>query len=159
MDSTLRSWLEYHNQKLVALCDSSDLVDVEFLDPQHHLLTLRCNGLVRDDGEIRSHDLFRVGVFIDDGHLRAVDPGRLLTWFEPLNVVHPNVRPPFACIGPVARGTTPVEVCHRLVELVTYQSVTVDERDALDFAACAWARQNMHLFPTDERPTSWRSSV
>jgi hypothetical protein len=27
-----------------------------------------------------------------------------------------------------------------------------DEKDALNFVACQWARNNQHLFPVDDRP-------
>ena len=37
-------------------------------------------------------------------------------------------------------------------EIVTWQKVTMREDDALNHAACQWARANRARFPVDSRP-------
>ena len=65
---------------------------------------------------------------------------------------HPNVRHPLICIGRVIPGTPLVDLVHRVFEIVTWQHHTSVEIDALNAAACQWARTNADRLPVDRRP-------
>ena len=110
-------------------------------------------GLVRHGAsEPQEATSFTVGLYFHDGYLRRTNPGRVLTWLSPVEVFHPNIAAPFICIGPVAPGTGLVDLLYRVYEVITFGSVSPRENDALNPAACAWARRNRRLFPLDPRP-------
>jgi hypothetical protein len=135
------------------LAAESDLLEVTALDLQHYVATFRCRGLVRDArGEVREHDRFSVGIFLSENYLRMANPAEILTWLEPSEIWHPNVRPPFVCLGKTTPGTPLVELLHRCFELITFENVGMREDDALNQPACAWARRNRERFPVDRRP-------
>jgi hypothetical protein len=153
MDKILVSWLEADWEKAQALSDASNLLDLERRDPQHFVAHFHCRGMVRGrDGAVREADRFVVGYWFSENHLREVDPARVVTWLHPAEIFHPNVRPPFCCLGPIEPGTSLVDLLYRTYEVVSYQNVMPDEKDALNFVACQWARNNQHLFPVDDRP-------
>jgi hypothetical protein len=49
-----------------------------------------------------------------------------------------------------------VDLLFQCFEVITYQKVTMREDDALNHAACAWAREHQQRFPIDRRPLKWR---
>ncbi len=122
-----------------------------------------CTGLIRRaDGSITKAARFDVGFWMPPDYLRRVNPLQSLTWLGPDNVWHPNVGRVdpadrvFLCIGPITPGTPLVDLLYRTFETITYNKVTMREDDALNKAACVWARQNQHLFPLDKRPLKRR---
>jgi hypothetical protein len=146
------SWLRVQHEEARALASASDALAVHAVDAQRFVLEFSCCGLVQEDGEVRESDHCVVGVRFPDDYQRVVNPAEVLTWIAPRSFFHPNVRPPFLCIGDVAPSTSLVELIHRVYELVTWDNVTMDERNALNAAACAWARRNRARFPLDVRP-------
>lgn len=153
MDTILQLFLETQRHEAMALAAESDLLDVLPLDLQHYVATFRCRGLVREPrGEVREHDRFRVGIWFPSTYLREVRPAHVLTWLEPDYVWHPNIRPPYVCVGKIAPGTPLIDLLHRCFELICFENVTMREDDALNAAACVWARRNRERFPTDRRP-------
>ena len=56
---------------------------------------------------------------------------RVLSWFEPFDMWHPNRMAGTCCIGKIHPGTLLVDIVHRTYMLVTYQEVMPDEKDAL----------------------------
>jgi hypothetical protein len=155
-DHVLAGFLERQREDGLALAAQSDLVTLVPLPgtpTQRYLLQLRCKGLVRTStGEIAEADRFLLGIWFPDDYLRRADPFRVLTWLGPSNAFHPNVRPPFACIGRLVARTPLVDIIYRAFEVVTYRRVTMQEDDALNHDACVWARRNQHHFPVDARP-------
>jgi hypothetical protein len=128
--------------------------------PQRYFARYRCRGLVKlDDGTIREADAFAVGIYFPPDYLRAAHPLRVLTFLSPRNIFHPNIsdRAPVICIGRLTPGTGLVDLCYQIYEIVTYQKFTLRENDALNHAACAWARHNQHRFPIDARPLKRRA--
>jgi len=162
-DHVLTAFLERQRADGLALAAQSDLVTLVPLPgtpPQRYLLQLRCKGLVRAaTGEIAEADRFLLGIWLPDDYLRHADPFRVLTWLEPANVFHPNVRPPFVCIGRLTPRTPLVDIVYRAFELVAYRRVTMREDDALDRDACVWARRNRQHFPIDARPLKRRTTA
>jgi len=89
--------------------------------------------------------------FPNDYLRRKPDPGEIVCWLGPENIVHPNVRAPTGiCIGRMAAGTELVDLLYQVYEIVTYMKWV--PQDPLDEDAARWARHHQHLFPVDRRP-------
>jgi hypothetical protein len=156
-DKVLDAFLTRQREEGMALAASSDLLELKCLDPQHYVARFLCEGLVRrGTGDVEEASGFEVGIFFSADHLRRVEPAQLVTWFTPWEIYHPNIRPPFCCLGRSAPGISLVEVLYQIYEIVTYQKVTMREDDALNHAACSWARENTARFPVDRRPLKRR---
>ena len=154
MDKVLARFLERQCEAAMRFAAESDLLDVEALDTpaQHYLARFHCRGLVRAaDGSIIEAEGFDVGIWLSDDYLMEIEPLRIATWLGPPNVFHPQIRPPFMCLGHLMLGTPLVEILTQIWSVITYRKVTVREDDALNPAACAWARHNLHRFPIDKR--------
>ena len=161
-DLVFNGFLERQHEEGLALSAASDLLDLE-VDaadpPARYLARLHCTGLVRSvTGEIETASHFMVGITLPSDYLRRGHSGEVLTWLGPRNVFHPNIigMPPVICAGPIAPGTPLVDLLHRVFEIVTYQRLTMREDDALNHAACVWARQHQDRFPVDARPLKRR---
>jgi hypothetical protein len=154
-DPILRSFLDRQLEAGLALAASSDLLELRPLGPtpvQRYLVRLRCKGLVRlGSGAVVEADRFEVGVRLPMDYLRRAHPAEVLTWLHPFNVFHPNILAPLICVGPLAPGTSLVDLIFQVYEVVTYTKVTMREDDALNKDACAWARNHLDRFPTDRR--------
>ena len=127
--------------------------------PNCYLATFRCRGMVRQpDGEIaETDDEFRVGIAFPPDYLRTVRPEEITIWLGPAHVWHPNIAPPFICLGRVHPATHLVDLLYQSYEVITYQKVTMREDDALNVRACPWVRGHQHLFPLDRRALKRRS--
>jgi len=153
VDNILKLFLETQQREAMQLAAESDLLGLVVVDSQHYVATFRCRGLVRDArGQVREHDGFTLGIWLPESYLRVVNPAEILTWLEPSEVWHPNIRPPFVCLGKIAPGTPLVDLLHRCFELIGFENVGMREDDALNQPACAWARRNRERFPVDRRP-------
>lgn len=153
-DPVYTAFLACQQKEAMALAAASDLVDVfpVGLPPfQRYILRFKCRGLVRTENGVEEADRFDLGIYFPPDYIRHAVPGEVITWFFPLNVFHPNIRPPFLCPGKLKSGTTLVEIIYQCFEIITYQKVTMNEKDALNKNACAWARKNTARFPIDKR--------
>jgi hypothetical protein len=160
MDKILAAFLERQREEAQALADASDLLDIDWLDPQHCVARLDSKTLVRGpDGEIREVTGYEIGYWFREDYLRHVDPLAVLTWLGPPGAYHPNAKPPLVCIGPITPGTPLVDLIYRSFEVISCQNVMPDESDALNRAACQWARHSQHRFPLDDRPLSQSRKV
>ena len=158
MDKILGFRLEAEHEQARGLAEASDLLDVERLDPQRFVARFHSKALVRgSDGQVREANRFDVGYWFSESYLREVNPAQVVTWLGPAEIFHPNVKPPFCCVGSIEPGTSLVDLLYRTYELISYQNVMPDERDALNPTACQWARNNQHRFPLDDRPLKRRS--
>ena len=158
MDKILSLWLTEEKQRAFGLAEESAVLDVRCVDLQHFVASFYTKGLVRgDDGVIREADHFDVGYWFSDSYLRHVTDRDVATWLAPAEIYHPNVNPPYCCLGPIAPGTSLVDLIYRTYEVISYQNVMPAENDALNLAACQWARHNQHRFPLDDRPLKRRS--
>ncbi len=125
-----------------------------------YLAHFSCTGLVRTDrGEIVEANDFAVGIWFPSDYARRANPFQVLTWLGPQQIFHPNIAAdaPFICIGRLTPGTPLVDIIYQCFEIITYQKVTMREDDALNKAACAWARRNQSRFPVDRRPLKRRT--
>jgi len=155
-DHILEGFLLRQREEGLALSQASDLLDLVPVagSLQHYVARFGCRGLVQDAaGDIVEASSFALGIFFPETYLRAADPFTVLTMLEPLRAWHPNISPraPFICVGDIAAATPIVELLYRCFEVITYQRVTMLEKNALNRPACAWARRNLHRFPVDRR--------
>ena len=153
-------FLERQLEEGMALAQASDILHLQVppFAPPHFFAEYRCKGLARDAaGEIKEADVFHVGIYFPPDYLRQVNPFDVVRLFTP-GVWHPNVSQdrPFICIGRLTPGTSLVDILYQIFDILTYQKYNPREDDSLNKAACAWARQNQHLFPIDRRPLKRR---
>ena len=80
------------------------------------------------------------------------NPASIVSLLSPGNLYHPNVAPPFICIGRIVPCTSLCELIYQVYEVLTFAKVTPLENDALNRDACQWARRSMQRFPLDARP-------
>ena len=159
-DKVLEARLWSEHESLRSLASESDILDLREMDPQHVILQYRCKTLVIDQtGRVGEADRFDVGIWIAPDYLRVVNPAEVITWLGPMNVFHPNIRPPHCCIGHIDPGTPLLELAYRIYEVGTFQNVMPDERDSLNPEACAWARGRLDRFPLETRPLKRRSAM
>jgi hypothetical protein len=156
MDRIFEFFLRRQYEDGMALADQSDLLELLPVGPepvQRYVARFRCNTLVRGRrGEITEAAEFAVAFFFAADFLRCVRPLEAVTWLGPDSAFHPNVRPPLICVGRIPPGTSLVELLYQAHAVGTGAKVTVQETDALNWDACAWARRNQHRYPADRRP-------
>lgn len=115
--------------------------------PEKYMIKFNCTGLWRrEDGVITDAPYHMMQVVF------GVDyPSRPPTfvWLTP--IWHPNLKRPYICLEgrPFAVGWTLDLIVQEIGRLVTYQSYNVN--DPLNSEAAAWARENAHRFPVDDR--------
>lgn len=154
-DSILTGFLDQQHTEGLALAAASDLLELVPLGPkptQKYFAHFRCRGFVRTGNQVVQHDNFLVGIRFPDSYLRGFDTSQVLTWCEPFAVWHPNIRPPFVCVGRMEPGTRLVDLLYQLYEIISYHNLEMREPMALNHEACVWARHNVHRFPVDDRP-------
>jgi hypothetical protein len=160
-DKILNGFLARQREQGLALAAGSDLLDLAPIGAtaNRYVATFRCRGLLeKRPGEIVEADCFQVGIRFGANYLRSADTFETLTWFGPHNVWHPNIsnEAPFICIGRLAPGTDLVDILYQVFEVITWNKVTMLESDALNRAACQWARAHRDRFPVDRRPLKRR---
>jgi len=156
MEDTIRqSWLQEQYNEAMAFSRRSDvlsLAPVAGTPPYKYVARFECKGLIKTGKGIGIGDEHVVGIFFPQEYLRAsCNPGQVLTWLGPQEEFHPNIRPPFCCVGHILPGMSLLSLLFQLYQMITWQRYTVDERDALNPEACRWARQNMQRLPIDTR--------
>jgi len=155
-NSILDSWHERELAVAMSIADQSDLLDLAILpDRSQRALVARytCKGLVRDgDGQISPAEEFVVGIRIPSDYLQRANTFEILAWLAPLEIWHPNIRPPYLCIGFLSPGMSLVDILYQIFEIITYHKVSPG--DYLNEDAAAWARTTdaQRLFPIDTRP-------
>jgi hypothetical protein len=159
MDRILETFLARQAEQGAALAAQSDLLEVVALGapPQRFIARFRCKGLVREaGGAIVEAERFDLGIWMPDDYLRSIAPLRVVTWLGPANAFHPQIQPPFVCLGRLVVGTPLIDILYQAWEVITYRKLTMREDDALNPEACTWSRHNTHRFPVDPRPLKRR---
>ena len=121
--------------------------------PWLYRLTFQTHGLARNaDGDVMSIDRHVVALCFLPDYLRTVDRYAMLCLVEPVQgIFHPNVSAQGRICVEIYPGEPLVAICQSLHDLFRWQLRQLDERDALNPAACAWGRQNV-VKPIDDRP-------
>jgi hypothetical protein len=147
-------------------CDLLQLIPWPGSPPDRYTAYFFCQGLIRKmDGDVVEHNQFEVDIWFPPDYLQSVRDYphdltfEILSWIGPRNVFHPNISDvaPFICVGHIDPGTSLVQLLEQCYAIITYNKVTMLETDALNHAACVWARNNQNRFPIDHRPITGRS--
>ena len=152
----LESWWTTNIAAAYELASASDRLELQPMHdtmPRHLVAHYRCKGLVRSgSGRIEIADYFVVGMRFPEDYLHRAETFEVLTWLHPLNVWHPNIRPPGICAGHLSPGMAITDLLYQVFEIITYRNFA--SGDGLNGDACVWARQpeNQRRFPIDRRP-------
>jgi hypothetical protein len=155
MDPLLGGFLEVQLEKGTALAARSDVLEIQPIGPppvQAYVAVFEARGLVRQGDEVAEARRLEVGVRFPRNYLREANAAEVLTVLFPREAFHPNILSPLLCPGFLRPGTSLPDLLHQVHEIWTWQNVNMNERDALNRMACAWARANRDRFPIDRRP-------
>ena len=154
-DAIRASWLKTQYEESMAFAQRSSvlsLAPVAGTPPFKYIAKFDCDGLTKTTEGIAVSDRHLVGIFFPERYQRtSCDPGEVLTWLEPLTEFHPNISPPFCCVGDIAPGMSLLSLLYQLYQMITWQRFTPREDRALNRVACSWARENLNRFPIDPR--------
>ncbi len=154
-DAIRASWLQSQYVEAMTFARHSDvlsLAPVAGAPPYKYIAEFRCKGLCATSEGVSVIDQHLVGILFPDQYLRRnCSPGQILTWLEPDTEFHPNISPPFCCVGHIAPGMSLLSLLHQLYQMITWQRFTAREDDALNRHACSWARRHLDRFPIDPR--------
>ena len=119
--------------------------------PTSYIFRLTCRSPVKVDGVIQIAEREHlICVAMPDDYLQiAHDPGHILCLLEPRTLFHPNIIGPMICIGDIAPATPVVDILVRTYEVLTCQRINMREKEALNHAACEWARHAKLPLQTD----------
>jgi hypothetical protein len=162
MDKVFESWLQRQYADGLALAAASDILTLVPepgpCPPRRFVAQFKSPTMVREGSAVNRAEGFAVLVQFPPDYLRlAADAAQIVNLLAPANAFHPNVAPPFICIGHVAPGTGLCELIYQVYEILTFQKMTPREDDALNHDACVWARRHMHLFPLSRAPLRRRA--
>lgn len=155
MDLVFKSWLECQHAEGMKLAATSDVLTLHPAPglPRAYFARFASPTMVREQGAVSELTGFDVLVRFPLDYLRSVpNPALVVALLSPQSAFHPNVAPPFVCIGDITPGTGLCELLYQIFEIMTFRKLTPREDDALNKDACAWARNHMDLFPLTSRP-------
>jgi hypothetical protein len=160
-DKIMTGFLQAQLAAGLALARSSDIVRLRTEPgplPQRYIAEFRCKTLLAGPtGSVAPGTGCEVLIWFQDDYLRRAEVPEVVSLIRPVNLYHPNVRFPFICVGRLKPGTPLVDLLYQIFEIVTYQKITMNERNALNFAACQWARANLSRLPLERRPLKRRA--
>ncbi|HEY7448377.1 MAG TPA: hypothetical protein VH702_09520 [Vicinamibacterales bacterium] len=161
-DRIFNAFLKQQQKEAMSLAEASDLIRLFPMGepPNRYVLQFHCKGLVQEENlEVVEANRFEIGIWLPADYLRTADPFRVITWLGPRNIWHPNISTsrPLMCVGLITPGTGLVDLIYRAFAVITWNKVTMREEDALNWAACQWARQHPDRFPVDSRPLKRRA--
>ena len=139
-DKILTAFLLKQLAEGTALARASDIVRLQPEPgpaPQRYLAEFRCKTLTAGpNGSVVPGNGCGVGIWFQDDYLRRAEVPEVVTLLGPVNLFHANISFPFICVGRLKPGTPLVDLLYQIFEIVTYQKITMNERNALNFAAC-----------------------
>ena len=154
MDNVFESWLEHQLEDGLSLSAASDVLrllpEPGPRPPRRFVAHFNSPTMVREGSAVTRADGFAVLFQFPPDYLRsASDASQIVNLLAPINAFHPNVAPPFICVGHVAPGTGLSQLVYQVHEILTFQvqKMQLLEHKALNHDACVWARRHMHLFP------------
>ena len=162
MDLVFQNFLEANWQHAKELADASDIVELlplGSLPPRVVLARFHASCYIKTSSGVRIAKGFTVGYRWPEDYLSAhvVLPLQVIQFLQPLNVFHPNIRPPGICLGAALRPATELrELLFRTFELVSYQRKS-NPAEPLNPVASQWVRSNWPVKAADTRPLKWRA--
>lgn len=160
MDIVFNSWLERQYRDALALACASDVLRIacepDAQPPRQFIAQFDCPTMVCNGECVTRVQGFAVHFHFPPEYLRVpVGVGHLINLIAP-RVFHPNVSHPFICVGPVAPGTSLLELIYRVYEILSFQKFTPREDNALNRDACVWTRRHLDLLPLSRAPLKRR---
>ncbi|MCK5406366.1 MAG: hypothetical protein KAJ37_02875 [Candidatus Krumholzibacteria bacterium] len=155
----LSSFLEEQEIEAARLASVSDLVDVEPIGRrpyQKYIIHFACRTLASIGGDIAEVESAGVGFLFKSDYWQRANTFEMVRLLWPREIFLPNANSPFFCPGNVAPGVSLVDYIYQSYEVLSGQKVQMREDDALNGAACAWARRHPSRFPIDDRPLTGR---
>lgn len=152
-DTVFEAFLDGQQQAAQQLNARSDVLRVRALGRARYILQFGCKGLLRTRSGVAVADAeFHLGIRFLPDYLRSVNPLQVVTWLYPLEIWHPNVRPPVVCLGHIAPGTPLVDLAFQLYEMIALYNYAT--QDALNPEAAQWLRNHSAELelPLDRRP-------
>lgn len=161
-DKVFASWLTRQYEEAMALASASDVLTIVpesgVSPPARYLVHVQCPTLIKSGTEVIETRGYGVAIQFPNDYLRAVpNPAQIIALLKPWDVFHPNVRPPFICLGHIGPGTGLRELVYQVYDIFSFRKLTPREDDALNHEACVWARQHMARFPLLAPPLRRRS--
>jgi ubiquitin-protein ligase len=161
-DPILRRFLEESWGNARALAERSDILELVPVDgdpPSTVIAHFRAGCYVMSANGPRIHEGgFTVGFRFPDRYLSAVLPWEMAQVVGPLNLWHPNVRPPAICLGSIRPGTELRDLLFRTYDLITNRRRS-NPADPLNPDASSWFRRQWPVAPADLRPLKWRKEA
>jgi hypothetical protein len=162
IDPVFDAFLRQQQKEAMSLSGESDLIRLFPLGepPNRYVVHFYCKGLVQlETLEVVEANRFEIGIWFPADYLRTANPFQVITWLSPRHIFHPNIAAtaPVICIGRLTPGTGLVDLIYQVFAIVTWQKATLREDDALNRAACQWARQHPERYPVDNRPLKRRT--
>jgi hypothetical protein len=155
-DRVFEVFLRVQLEEGMALASQSTILDLRPLHgdpPYSYLAGFNAPTLVHlTSGEVVTQQGFLFGVYFAPEHLRVVNPAQCLAVLAPTNIWHPNINPPFCCLGKIAPGAGLRELLLRIYEVAIFMRYTPREGDALNVKACKYVRQRAPFRPLSTLP-------
>lgn len=153
-DPIFHGFLEAQFKAARQLAGQSDIVEIMPLPPfppERYLLRFKCCCLRGTDAaDLKESGEVLVGISFPPDYLRSINAGDVVTLLDPPDLFHPNVRPPFICVGDLSPGTGLVDLAHQIYEIITFQKRNTVH--GLNPSAIEWARSHQDRLPLDPRP-------
>ena len=160
-DAVLCGFLERQNALLKDFCNASSRLECEAIQQDPDLpanlfmIKMKAKHLLMENGVVKaSSRSCLIAIRYPEDFLRRAEShaGEIINIVAPTNLWHPNVAIPYICTGRIIAGTSLEDFILRCYEIITYNNFTPREDDAMNPAACAWARQHMAEFPLETAP-------
>ena len=171
-DKVFEGFLEESCRRGHALADESSVVNIlaERGSPPHGYLVgfEGVEHLVRDSNGVvrKTMDPILVEVRFPPDFLRTSDRHLGLKVVGIVShLFHPNVKRPAFCLGHIRPGTPLDEILRMVYEVISFQNVTPDERDAFSPEACRYVREHpevlksLRIPPLKRRRLNVRATV
>ena len=161
-DNVFAAFLEGQFHAADRLARQSDILELIPLGEtpiiSRYVAEFHCASLGFNKGsrEVESIEHTQVGIWFPPNYLQVFEIAAVVSWLGPVNIWHPNIRPPYMCLGPMAPGTVIEDILFQVYEIISFQRIGMAE--PLNSDACDWARQNQARFPVDNRPLKRRSA-
>ena len=153
IDPIFRAFLENTSKEAAEIATKSDVLNITPLPPlppSSYLCEFSLEYIRRlptGRVEIASGPVLAAVHFPED-YLRSIDPHLYVKVVSVLttDLTHPNLRGTAACLGSgFAPGTPITMLLWELYDIISYQNVGLDERNALNPEGCRLLRQHPHL--------------
>jgi hypothetical protein len=166
VDPIFNNWLSENFAEAQTLAAASDILAIQAVPneddpaspPRRLIAQFACRThVMQPDGQIATADQSIVGLNFPPHYLRQANAYEVVTWLAPVNIWHPNIRPPACCVGErfFKPGTSLIELLYQLHAIISFQRYGAAA--PLNESAAQWTRSHRQLLPADPRPLKRRA--